>query len=500
MEQSLVDLDNYIISMDLLRNINKEVAFRHSMLPYKENDRELYVAMDNPTDLIALNDLKFITQKKIIPAKARREQILSYIKLYYEMNEGEQAMEEINENHGNINIKSQTKQDENSSDSPSVRLVNSIINQAISHQASDIHVEPFETYVNIRLRIDGVLHRIMQLPKATYKSITIRVKIMALMNITLKMVPQDGKFNLKNNGIDYNFRVSSIPTIYGEKFVIRILYKSNKTINLDKLTYSNAGIIRKIINKPSGIILITGPTGSGKSTTSYAILQELNTKEKNIVTLEDPVEFTMNNINQININKKSGVTFAAGLRSILRQDPDIILLGEIRDEETAKVAIRAAITGHLVISTLHTNDSPSAVVRLRDMGVEPYLLCDAMLAVISQRLVRTICPYCKKSYSPSEFERMMCNLNEKQNLFKGLGCNKCNNTGYIGRIAVFEIMKIDERSRSLIYQNRSIDELRKNNFENGMLTLKGSAINLIKQGITTVEEYMKIINSEDDSH
>lgn len=499
MEEDIVDLDNYTISMDLLRSINKEIAYRHSMLPYKENNLELYVAMDNPADLIALNDLKFITQKKIIPARAKREQILSYIKLYYEMNEGERAMEEIEGNQANENTKIDVISDDISRDSPSVRLVNSIINQAINHKASDIHIEPFDMFVNVRLRIDGVLHQIMKLPKATYKSITIRLKIMALMNITLKMIPQDGKFSLKNNGFNFDFRVSSIPTIYGEKFVIRVLYKSNIMVTLDKLTYSNANIIRKIIAKPSGIILLTGPTGSGKSTTSYSILQELNTKEKNIVTLEDPVEFTIDNINQININKKSGLTFAAGLRSILRQDPDIILLGEIRDEETARVAIRAAITGHLVISTLHTNDSPSAVVRLRDMGVEPYLLCDAMLAVISQRLVRTICPYCKNSYVPSDFERKLCNLEQGKNLFKGLGCNKCNNTGYMSRIAVFEIMNIDENSRKLIYENSSVDELRKNNINNGMLTLKDSAIKLIKQGSTTVEEYMKIINGEDDS-
>ncbi len=498
MENNIVDLDNYTISMDLLRSINKEIAFRHSMLPYKENNSELYVAMDNPKDLIALNDLKFITQKKIIPAKAKKEQILSYIKLYYEMNEGEQAMEDIKEYNGYKNKKLEVAPNEKLRESPSVRLINSIINQAINHKASDIHIEPFETYINIRLRIDGVLHEIMKLPKSTYKSINIRLKIMALMNITLKMIPQDGKFMLKNNGLEYDFRVSSIPTVNGEKFVIRILYKSNSGITLDQLTQGNAAVIRKIITKPSGIILLTGPTGSGKSTTSYAILKELNTKEKNIVTLEDPVEFTIENINQININPKSGLTFATGLRSILRQDPDIILLGEIRDEETAGVAIRAAITGHLVISTLHTNDSPSAVVRLKDMGIEPYLLCDAMLAVISQRLVRKICPYCKKNYTPSDFEIKLCDLKADQNLFRGIGCNKCNNTGYSGRIAVFEIMKIDEKSRRLIYENRSIDDLRKNNERNKMITIKGSAINLIKQGFTTVEEYMKIINNEDE--
>jgi type IV pilus assembly protein PilB len=494
--QNFVDLDNYNISMELIRKINKDIAFKYIALPYKENKGELFIAMENPKNQAALNDLKFITDKKIIPVKAVKEQILEYIKLYYEMNDGNMAIEEIKRNSKSLNIKSFNVEKLN--DSPSVRLVNSIISQAISEKASDIHIEPFDKFINVRFRIDGVLHEIMKLPKSSYKSIVIRIKIMAQINITLKMLPQDGKFEFIKNNINYDFRVSSIPTINGEKFVIRILYKSKKGITLDELTYSNADAIRKIIRKPNGIILLTGPTGSGKSTTSYSIIKELNSKEKNIVTIEDPVEFTIENINQINVNKKAGLTFAAGLRSLLRQDPDVILIGEIRDEETAKVAVRAALTGHLVISTLHTNDAPSVVVRLIDMGVKPYLLCDAVVAVIAQRLVRKICPYCKKLYEPNSFEKRLCGLKDGEHLYKGIGCNKCNNSGYIGRIAVFEIMKIDEVSRKIIYKNGSVDELRKHNCQSGMSTLEENAINLIKNGITTVEEYIKVINSEDD--
>jgi type IV pilus assembly protein PilB len=495
-KENFVDLDNYNISIDLIRKINKGIAFKYVVLPYKENKSELFFAMENPKDPSALNDLKFITQKKIVAVKAIKEQILSYIKLYYEMNDGEIAIEEIKRNSQNLKVQNFNKEELNNS--PSVRLVNSIISQGVSEKASDIHIEPFDKFVNVRFRIDGVLHEIMKLPKSSYKSISIRIKIMAQINITLKMLPQDGKFEFSENNANYDFRVSSIPTINGEKFVIRILYKSKKGITLDELTYSNAEEIRKLIRKPNGIILLTGPTGSGKSTTSYSILKELNSKEKNIVTIEDPVEFTIDNINQINVNKKAGLTFATGLRSLLRQDPDVILIGEIRDEETAKVAVRAALTGHLVISTIHTNDAPSVVVRLMDMGVKAYLLCDAVVAVISQRLVRKICPYCKRAYEPNKFEKKLCGLKEGEHLYKGIGCNKCNNSGYIGRIAVFEIMKIDEVSRKIIYENGSVDELRRHNLQSGMLTLEENAVNLIKNGVTTVKEYIKVINSEDD--
>lgn len=345
-----VDLDNYKISLNLIKNINKEIAKKYILFPFKENEKELFVAMSSLNNYEALNDLKFITHKKIVFFKAEKTQIKQYIKMYYEIEDTNEMLQEINIDRlkNDLNL-------EDKVDSPSVRLVNSIIEQAISKKTSDIHIEPFQNCVYVRFRIDGILHEIRKLPKSVYKSINIRIKIISKMNITLKREPQDGKIDKFKEYENCNFRVSSVPTIYGEKFVIRILYKSAKSMKLEDIAGENSKIIKNIIKKPNGIILLTGPTGSGKSSTAYSILNEFNPVEKNIVTIEDPVEFTMERINQINVNKKSNLTFAAGLKSVLRQDPDIIFVGEIRDEETAKVAVRAAITGHLVISTLHSN-------------------------------------------------------------------------------------------------------------------------------------------------
>lgn len=479
-----IDLDQYNISKSIISKIDKSTVLKYTLIPFKESEDCLFVAMSEPRDTVAINDLQFITNKRIIPQRGNKTQILSYLKLYY----GIDNLKENEMTEDNINL----------NDSPSVRLVNSIIEGAICKKASDIHIEPFEKNIKIRFRIDGVLNEVLTLPRATYKSINIRIKIMSKINITIKMKPQDGKFQFIKNNNTYDFRVSSIPTINGEKFVMRILYKSKKEVTLEELAYDNTKEIRKIIKKPYGMILLTGPTGSGKSTTSYSILKELNSEEKNIVTIEDPVEFTIENINQINVNKKTGLTFAAGLRSILRQDPDVILIGEIRDEETAEVAIRAALTGHLVISTLHTSDASSVVIRLMDMGIKSYLLSDAIIAIIAQRLLRKVCEGCKTSYIPNEFEKNLCKLKNGQVLYKGTGCLKCNNSGYSGRIAVFEIMKIDEEIRKLIYKNVSVDELRKHNKLNGMNTLKENAIKLIINGSTTVKEYLKVINSEED--
>lgn len=492
-----IDLDNFQISTEPIKFINKSIACKHCVFPYKENESELFVAMENPLDSAALNDLRFITQKNIVPFKASKDQILYYIKLFYEMKDSKKAIREMEKD---IEVKSLNDNIDDSkvNDSPSVRLIDSIITQAIARKASDIHIEPFKNYLYIRIRVDGRLQGLMKLPKAAYKSINIRIKIMAKMNITLRMVPQDGKIDYIKDESGYDFRVSSIPTIYGEKFVIRVLYKTIKNISLDELAYSSAPIIRDIISKPNGIILLCGPTGSGKSSTVYSILKELNKEEKNIVTIEDPVEFTIDNINQINVNKAAGLTFPSGLRSLLRQDPDIISVGEIRDEETAKVAVRAAITGHLVISTLHTKDAPGTVLRLMDMGVQHYLLADALIAVIAQRLVRKICPHCKEKYIPDAVEREICNLKEKEYLFKGRGCPKCNNTGYLGRIAIFEIMKIDNEMKKFIYESVNTEKLREYSMRIGMKTLRQNCMALIQDGITTIHEYRNTIYSNEE--
>lgn len=491
-DSNFIDLDNFKIDTEIVKNINKNLASRNCIFPFKENKEELHVAMDNPYDINILNDLRFLCSKKIVPFKADKNQIISYVKLYYEIDDGKTAIEEMKSQKKYQKAENNVKEDE-INNAPSVRLLDSIIYQAVSKKASDIHIEPFKNYVAVRIRIDGILHQIMKFPIEMYNSVNIRIKIMAGMNITLKKTPQDGKIDYQKNGDSYDLRVSSIPTIYGEKIVIRVLYKSKKLISIDELAAENAEQIKKLLKFTNGIILTTGPTGSGKSTTIYAILNELNNLEKNILTIEDPVEFTIDNINQINVNNKAGLTFAVGLRSILRQDPDIILVGEIRDEETAQVAIRAAITGHLVISTLHTNDAPSSIIRLIDMGVKPYLLADALVAVIAQRLVRTICPYCKSIYKPNEIEKKMFELKNEDIVFKGKGCTRCGHTGYIGRRAVFEVMKLDEEIRKYVCEGKSADYIRQYSKAKGMIELADGTMKLVKNGVTTIDEYMNVV-------
>lgn len=492
-----VDLDDFQISSESIKIIDKSIAYKHCAFIYKENKNEIFAAMDNPLDTIALNDLRFISQKNVVSFKADKKQIASYIKLFYEIKDSKNTIREMEKD-----VKDKSLDDIDDSvvkDSPSVRLIDSIITQSIARNASDIHIEPFKNHVHVRIRVDGKLQQIIKpLKKGVYKSINIALKVKAKMDITSRMLPQDGKIDYIKDGIQYDFRVSSIPTIYGEKFVIRVLYKSRNNISLDELAYHSASSIREFISRPNGIILLCGPTGSGKSTTVYSILKELNKEEKNIVTIEDPVEFTIDNINQVNVNKTAGLTFPIGLRSLLRQDPDVISVGEIRDEETARVAVRAAITGHLVISTLHTKDASGTVVRLLDMGVQNYLLADALIGVIAQRLVRKICPYCKEKYIPDNLERKLCDLKEEQYLYRGKGCSKCNNTGYTGRIAVFEIMKINSSMKKFIYEGESTENLREYSLKRGMKSLKENCLHLIKNGITTSSEYVNVIYSSED--
>lgn len=491
-ECKLIDLDNYKVNDEIVKNININLASENCIFPFKENEEELHVAMDDPYDINVLNDLRFLCRKKIVPFKADKNQIISFIKLYYGIDDGKAAIEEMKSQKKYQKAENDIKEDE-INNAPSVRLLDSIIYQAVNKKASDIHIEPFKDYVAVRIRIDGILHHIMKFPIEMYNSVNIRIKIMASMNITLKKTPQDGKIDYEKNGDSCDLRVSSIPTIHGEKIVIRVLYKSKKLISIDELAAESAEQIKKLLKYSNGIILITGPTGSGKSTTMYAMLNELNNLEKNILTIEDPVEFTIDHVNQINVNSKAGMTFAAGLRSILRQDPDIILVGEIRDEETAQVAIRAAITGHLVISTLHTNDAPGSISRLIDMGVKQYLLADALVAVIAQRLVRVICPYCKSAYEPSETEKKMLCLKDEDIIFKGKGCTKCSYTGFIGRRAVFEVMKLDDKTRKYVCEGKNIDFIRKHLKDTGMIELVEGTMQLVKNGITTIDEYINVV-------
>lgn len=377
---------------------------------------------------------------------------------------------------------------------PSVKLVDSIIKEAIPFRASDIHIEPYEKIVKVRYRIDGSLQERADFPIDSYPAICARIKILAGLNIAERRIPQDGRINLNINGTEYDFRVSSLPMVYGEKFVIRILDKTSFRFTRQELGFTPEEnlIIDKILTHPHGIVLLTGPTGCGKSTTLYSFLKEKNTPKVNIITVEDPVEYTLNGVNQVQVNTKARLTFAAALRSILRQDPDVIMIGEIRDEETAEIAIRAAITGHLVFSTLHTNDAPGAVTRLVDMGVSAYLVKDALVGVISQRLVKRLCPVCKKRSKTTEEEMELLNISEPASIFRAAGCQFCNQTGYKGRAVVHEILYLDNNLKSKITADMKAEDIRKLAIDAGMVELNESCRKLVLDGITDMPEYMSI--------
>lgn len=377
---------------------------------------------------------------------------------------------------------------------PAVRLVDSVIKEAVPYRASDIHIEPFEKNVRVRYRIDGDLQERAEFPIEAYSAICARLKILAGLNIAERRIPQDGRINMVIGGKEFDFRVSTLPTVFGEKFVIRILDKTSFRFTRDDLgfTESENKIVDKMLAKPHGIILLTGPTGCGKTTTLYSFLKEINDSTKNIVTVEDPVEYVMQGINQTQVNTKANMTFAAALRSILRQDPDIIMVGEIRDEETAQIAVRSAITGHLVFSTLHTNDAPGAIVRLGDMGVPKYLVADALVGVIAQRLVKRLCPACKKKGRTTAKEMDILGINEPVSIARPQGCQFCNNTGYKGRIAVHEIMYMNDNMRAAVLSESDPEKLRKISMENGMVPLRNACRNLVFNGYTSVQELMSL--------
>lgn len=377
---------------------------------------------------------------------------------------------------------------------PAVRLVDSIIKEAIPYRASDIHIEPFEKNVKVRYRIDGDLQTRAEFPIEAYSAICARLKIMSGLNIAERRVPQDGRINLKVGGKEYDFRVSTLPTVFGEKFVIRILDKTSFQFTRADLGFTEEEnvVVDKMLARPHGIILLTGPTGCGKSTTLYSFLKEVNNEAVNIVTVEDPVEFTMPGINQTQVNVKANMTFATALRSILRQDPDVIMIGEIRDEETAEIAVRSAITGHIVFSTLHTNDAPGAIIRLEDMGVDDYLVADALVGVIAQHLVKRLCPACKKKGRTNVKEMEILGITEPVSIARPQGCQFCNNTGYKGRVAVHEVMYMNEAMKNAVLTEKNLDVLRKMAITNGMVPLWNSCKNLVYKGVTSIQELMTL--------
>lgn len=490
-----VDLDKFFIDPEIPQLISENLARRHILIPIEKKDEKLVLAMADPLNIFAIDDVNMVTNMEIEPVISTKEMILTLIDQYYGRQSAERAIEDFKKQYHVDNIENLDEEVLNQiNNAPVVRLVNSLISQGVKSRASDIHIEPFEDIVRVRFRIDGELREIMKTAKSTHSAISTRIKIMSKMNIAEKRIPQDGRVEISIDGRDIDLRISTLPTVYGEKIVMRILDRSSFLINKGNLGFTDENLVRfeKIIKSPSGIILVTGPTGSGKTTTLYTVLRELNKINKNIITVEDPVEYRLDGINQTQVNAKAGFTFATGLRSILRQDPDIIMVGEIRDAETAHVAVRAAITGHLVISTLHTNDAPSTIARLLDMGIEPYLISDSLVGVVAQRLVRRICTNCKKEYLPSENEKNILGIHDEvTKLYKGEGCMQCNHTGYRGRIAIHEVMAVNKGIKKLISQKSSIEELREKAISEGMKVLMENGKDLILKGITTYEEIMR---------
>lgn len=490
-----VDLEKVHIDPDIVKLVPEKLARKHTIAPVQVLNGELYIAVKDPLDYFVLDDIKLAIDIPFRPLIALERDIIFTIDKLFGKKAAQRAVDEFVKQYNLERIEEIDESEMDVNSAPIVRFVNSIVEDAIINNASDIHIEPDEQDIRIRYRIDGVLRENMRISTNTLAAITSRIKIMANLNIAEKRTPQDGRARYFFEGNEVDIRISVVPTVHGEKVVMRILDKSSFILSKDKLGLSKDNLLlyNKLISKPYGIILVTGPTGSGKTTTLYTILSELNSVEKNIITLEDPVEYNLKGINQIQLNTKAGLTFANGLRSVLRQDPDIIMVGEIRDNETAEIAVKAALTGHLVLSTLHTNDAASSISRLLDMEIGPFLISGSLLGVIAQRLVRKICPFCKHKHKPSDRElRILGVQDENITLYKGKGCDLCNNTGYKGRTGVFEIMDITKEHRELIDGRESTDKLRDLSIKNGMTTLSENCKRLVLNGETTVEEMFRI--------
>ncbi|MDT8715486.1 Flp pilus assembly complex ATPase component TadA [Clostridium sp. 19966] len=493
-----VDLNSTSIDKMAIKSLPQSICTKHDLIPFGFNENTIQIAMWDPLNIFAIDDVSISTGFEVETFIAKKEDIRKNIERQYSNEQVLKAAAELSKESQEDN-KSQAQEEVTFDDiknAPVVKMVDYLIKNAIEARASDIHIEPFEKSVRIRYRIDGQLQQISSLSVDSLAALVTRIKILANLNIAEKRAPQDGRILMRQENADVDLRVSILPTVFGEKIVIRILSRDNYKIGIENLGMNEYELkqLNNIIKSPHGIMLVTGPTGSGKSTTLYTILNQLNNLDKNIITVEDPVEYTLEGVNQVNVNVKAGLTFASGLRSILRQDPDIVMIGEIRDGETAEIAIRAAITGHLVLSTLHTNDAPSSVMRLIDMGVQSYLVATSLSGVIAQRLVKKICPRCKEEYEASDYEKAILGItkNEAKTLYRGKGCAYCNNTGYSGRTGVYEIMEITREHRDAIVNSNSSELLKDLSIKNGMKTLGQACKELVNNGITTVEELVKI--------
>jgi type IV pilus assembly protein PilB len=496
-----VDLSDASIDASAIAMVPEATARRHKCIPVRFEDGRLLVAMADPANVVAIDDIRAMSKREVRAVVATKADVLNAINRHYRLDSAaeslvEEASAEVASQQDIAAVEATASPD----DAPIIKLVNLLITQAVNDRASDIHIEPGERSLRVRYRIDGVLHEVMNPPKTVHSGITSRLKIMADIDIAERRVPQDGRLGLVVQGKQIDIRVATLPTVHGEKLVMRLLDKSSVLLRLQDLGFlpQNFDRFEESYKKPYGAILATGPTGSGKSTTLYATLNILNRPGINIITVEDPVEYKLPGVNQIQTNAKAGLTFASALRSILRSDPDIVLIGEIRDRETAQIAVEAALTGHLVLSTLHTNDAPSALTRLTEMGIEPFLVASALDCVVAQRLARKLCDKCKEPYLPADEDLGTVGLlaeggDEPPKLFRAVGCTACGRTGYKGRFAVHEVMTVSEEIERLVVEKSSSEEIARVARDQGMLTLREDGLEKVRSGITSIEEILRVV-------
>ncbi len=492
-----IDLNNVSFDKKAINIVPQNLCKKYNLIAFGFKDNKIKVAMSDPLNIFAIDDISISTSLEVKTYIAPSKEIQKFIDINYSTEEVLKAANELSrEVLESKNLELDVEDIDDVKNAPVVKMIEQLFRNAVEMRASDIHIEPYENLIRIRYRIDGELRTINNIGIESLAPLITRIKILAGLNIAEKRIPQDGRIITKIGNYNVDLRVSILPIVNGEKVVIRILNRESYKIGKEVMGLSpdNKKKLDNILSSPNGIILVTGPTGSGKSTTLYSVLNDMNASEVNIVTIEDPVEYTLHGINQVNVNNKAGLTFASGLRSILRQDPDIVMVGEIRDDETAEIAIKAAITGHLVLSTLHTNDAPSSIIRLIDMGVEPYLVASSITGIIAQRLVRRICNNCKEAYEASEYESQIVlgEVKEGLKLYRGKGCGHCNNTGYMGRVGVYEIMEVSKEHRELITRKKSTEEIRELSKEKGMTTLEDECKKLVLNGTTTLGELASI--------
>lgn len=523
-----VDIDRITVESSALNVVNERIARNHNILPVKKEGQQLWVAMSNTSNIQAIDDVRMASGCRVYPCLALAAAIEDGIKKYYGGSATNGATPdktpasasavgaatsllgtEIRSAIAGAQIAKGKELDDDLSDgdaekladqAPIIRLANALIQQAVADRASDIHVEPQDRSVRIRYRVDGVLAEAMTVPRNLMAALISRLKIMADMNIAERRVPQDGRIEIRHASKDYDLRVSSIPTPFGEKIVMRILDKSSIMIGLEKLGFTDANqlLIEEITSQPNGMFLCTGPTGSGKTTTQYSVLNRLNTIGVNIVTVEDPVEYQLNGISQVQVNRKAGLTFATALRAFLRQDPDIIMVGEMRDLETAEIAIESSLTGHLVLSTLHTNDAPSATLRMIDMGVEPYLISATVVGVLAQRLARKLCSHCKEPYEVPAMDLRRFGLNAEDpdqmyTLYRAVGCDECRMTGYRGRTGIHELMIMNAEIAEMVVRRAPLNDIKEAARANGMKELKEDGLHKVLTGVTDPQEVMRVV-------